>query len=72
MVCVMLLITIIIYFYDSKNINLVHVLTETFDSLNLMGIFEYFFFNTIIIKNPTISTSELQKNVIDSTIHNEI
>tara|TARA_B110000211_G_C14058587_1_gene544514 strand:+ start:541 stop:1188 length:648 start_codon:yes stop_codon:yes gene_type:complete len=69
---VILLITIIIYIYDAKNINLKDVLTETFGSLILMGIFEYIFFTTIIIKNPTIGTSELQQSLIDSTIKQSI
>ena len=64
MVSIMLFITIIIYIYNAKNINLKDVLTETFGSLILMGLFEYIFFTTIIIKNPTISTSELQLALI--------
>ena len=68
MVGVLLLVTIGVYVLNMKKIKLGYVLKETLGVLVLMGAFEYIFFTNVILKNPTISNSELQKIIIDKQI----
>ena len=68
LVGILLLATITVYVLNKKKIKLGYVLKETFGVLVLMGFFEYLFFTKVILKNPTISNSELKKIIIDKEI----
>ena len=59
--------SLMLIYWKKIPINWLHLFSEHIAFVILLGLYEYFFFRTIIYKYETISTDELNQYIVDKT-----